>query len=386
MKNEKNALLICSDSDKSQAVSANRIFEIRKKLCSIFKNVIVLSFDGKGDIKFADIGLSKNIFERYPVTIFMLPYIYYKLAKFIRCNHISIVYISSPYFSPLILSPFLKLLGVGVVSEYRDLPEMLYHNKKYEFNNKCVRKLLYFYVKALEAVVYFSSGFSNFVVGVGDESCAILKKKVKVKKIVNIHNGYNLNDYENRFNFDSYKYRKYEIVISLVGTIWPMRDTPSLRGFLKVLNIIARKNNIYVKLNHYGTIKTDLSFFIDSLDSLNYESTRIDDRKILLNRLSKSSFNVLCCSDELVWEPTTTVFDYLIAGRPIVKFGAGAKEVDNILKTENRLSYSFDLLNEIEFVNMLNYLNSLDSYDNDDLSEFYLRKNQCEKLDFEDLL
>ncbi len=382
---KKNALLICSDSDKSQAVSASRIFEIRKRLCSVFEKVIILSFDGKGDINLADIGLSKNLFERYPFTIFMLPYIYYKLARFTRNNSIDIVYISSPYFSAILLLPLFKIVGIRVVSEYRDLPEMLYHNKKYQFNNRFLRGALYFYVKTLEVMVYFFSGFSNLVVGVGDESCAILKKKTKAKNIVNVHNGYNQNDYNNRFKLNDYLYEKNKIIISLVGTIWPMRDTSSLRDFMIVLNKVSKKNNIDVQINHYGSIKTDLTIFINGLDGLKYESSRIDDRESLLNRLSLSSFNLLCCSDDLVWEPTTTVFDYLIAGRPIVKLGNGAKEVDNILKAENRSSYRFNLLNEVDFLNMLNYLNSLDSYDKNDLSGFYLRNNQCEKLDFEDL-
>jgi hypothetical protein len=120
------------------------------------------------------------------------------------------------------------------------------------------------------------------------------------------------------------------ITIALSGSIHAFRDTVELRALLNNLDALAAAGK-EIMLKHYGTLCPSLVTYMKRFKNLNYQAVGFIDRAEYLLQLVKADYQLLVCSNQLVWEPTTTVFDYILTRKPVIFVGMRNNEAYNIL-------------------------------------------------------
>jgi hypothetical protein len=172
---------------------------------------------------------------------------------------------------------------------------------------------------------------SSAVICVGERSCEFQKTKTPriAKNIFNVHNGFYEKDIELVTKMKKHQKKSGSLEIGIAGSIHRFRDTGSLRTVLAKLDAAARSTDI--QIHHWGLLSEKLKEYVDSLKHLKYDCYQMIDRKTYLARIIQCDCVLLACSTSLLWEPTTTVFDYLLLGKPVIFVGNDENEAYRIL-------------------------------------------------------
>lgn len=245
------------------------------------------------------------------------------------------VIISTPMFQ-LCLLIFLFRKRSKIIFDLRDHPNLIYYHKL--STAKGVRLIIIWLEHILRCfLVYSSSRFAKIVLTVGEMSKSFYYKKVPgvcKDKIHNIHNGFNVSDYalirDNKFTINS----NLGCKLCIVGNLHNFRYGHDFNKMIFSLNAI-RDGFDEVCVDHYG--KCD-DLFLDDIKEAKfaYNTKRSVEREVLLKKLGRYDAFILVTSEKLIWEPTTTVFDYVLFNKPVVFIGNRNNEAYKILK-ENKM-------------------------------------------------
>jgi hypothetical protein len=239
----------------------------------------------------------------------------------------NVVIVSLPDYGLLEIVNICHTLGVKCITDLRDQPNLSTVQQK--SNNKF--KNLFIKVKNILQVqyVYRRLKLADYITVVGAASTGIVQEKLN-KIVINVNNGYLMED--KKFvsnNLPNISAVETPIIIGWVGNIHKFRDNIDLRKVLDQLNVLSKHNNVV--LRHWGKCCPELERYIHSKDNLVYENTTNFVRKEFLTELNVCKAFLLSCSDSLIWEPTTSVFDYLLFNKPVIYTGLRNNEAFNIL-------------------------------------------------------
>lgn len=262
-----------------------------------------------------------------------------------------------------------KCAGVPYILDLRDLPDLTTSEQKR------IKPYFWLFIKSWLINLYIKHIARNAlaVLCVGAISTAIIQLKLKdiPTKVVNVHNGFNFNDLRLVRNqtFRAKIGKRDGLVIGCVGNIFNFRDTLDLRNALGQLN--AR--NEAVTLVHWGQVVGSLAAYIRTLPNIKYVSCQPVPREQLLHELHSVDCFLLPCADDLVWEPTTSVFDYILFDKPVIFTGLRNNEAYLILQNTQTQIVETEQLRYFKFQG-----NNIDLKKDDMLlcysREFYLRR------------
>lgn len=219
-------------------------------------------------------------------------------------------------------------LKVPVIYDYRDHPDLIY----YQNSKKSVLKRVIHYVLLNLKERYIFSRFRDAyaILCVGFISTTILQNKNKdLKNIYNCSNGF-LNSDLDSISQDNNSCKKDEYVIGCGGNIYEFRDSKDFRLMIKNLDKLAESNKI--TLLHFGSLSDSLNQYVSKLKNLKYKKHEQVDRDTYLKKLQDVDSLLLVCSDSLIWEPTTTVYDYILYNKPVIYCGLRNNEAYRTLQ------------------------------------------------------
>lgn len=239
------------------------------------------------------------------------------------------IIVSAPPYSLYTIGNIATACQIPVIYDYRDQPDLIYYDKtKNRPWNIPHRWIL---LQLLEKYIYNSFGNAYAVLCVGQTSTSLLQTRLKrLTNIHNCHNGY-LEADSNQLTNSEISKNPNEIVIGWSGSIYDFRDSDDLRDVLQKLDTLSKTRSI--RLIHWGTINKNLGQYIEALTSLQYQPMPPIERPRYLDEIAKTDALLLSCSASLIWEPTTTVFDYLLLNKPVIFTGLRNNEAYQILNT-----------------------------------------------------
>jgi hypothetical protein len=213
---------------------------------------------------------------------------------------------------------------------------------------------------------------------VGVRSCEYQIQKTPLQKAViyNVHNGFEEHDWQRieELHNTTTLQNKGNICIGVAGSIHRFRDTPGLRTVLKCLDEMALKTK--VQIEHWGILSIELTEYLTTLKNISYHKHGMLKRQEYLEEIVQCNLVLLACSDSLIWEPTTTVFDYLLLGKPIIFVGDKGNEAYRILKECDAIVLSNDQLN----TETLSHWAKMSWEPNREIILRYSRENQNKKM------
>lgn len=212
-----------------------------------------------------------------------------------------------------------KHYGVPFILDLRDLPDLTTSEQR-----KLGRPLLWLRLKEwlLNSYIANIARHARALLCVGSIATALVQEKLKKHnvKVVNVHNGFEMHDLAfvqtevpQRLADDSERH----LTVGCVGNIFTFRDTDGLRAVLKRLN--ERKEK--VTLMHWGKMQPELARYVSTLSNIEYVQMQSVPRRTLLTELHRVDCFLLPCSEDLIWEPTTSVFDYILFDKPVIFAG-----------------------------------------------------------------
>jgi hypothetical protein len=238
-----------------------------------------------------------------------------------------LVIISVPDFGLLELVDICDSLGVSTIVDLRDQPDLDYYEYKTTFRLK--KFLYFFYNQWLQSYVYSRMKKANYISVVGALSTAIVQERLQTENIYNVHNGFFEEDRNFVKNLE-HRTQNNIFMIGWVGNIYRFRDTTMLREILLKLDTLAKQR--VIKIVHFGSCHERLQTFIsERLEHVEYSQKQEHERKLFLKELSLCDMFLLSCSDKLIWEPTTSVFDYILFDKPVLFSGLKNNEAYTIL-------------------------------------------------------
>lgn len=266
-----------------------------------------------------------------------------KISKLVRglLSNYDLVIISSPPYSLYEIAYSAKQTGVPYILDLRDLPDLI------KSEQKGTKPQMWLNIKLWLTNKYIQTAARNSeaLLCVGTISTALMQQKLKdtTCRVINLHNGFENKDVERVKNYtqaQALERDKSELVIGCIGNIFRFRDTPNLREVLACLN--RRKER--VTLRHWGKINPELLTYIQGLSNICYVACKKLPRDVLLNELHSVDGFLLACASDLIWEPTTSVFDYILFDKPVIFTGLRNNEAYSILQNSNtRILESEDL-------------------------------------------
>jgi hypothetical protein len=265
-----------------------------------------------------------------------------------------LVIVSVPDFGLLELVDICDSLGVATIVDLRDQPDLDYY--EYKTTLRLKKFLYFFYNQWLQSYVYSRMNKANYISVVGASSTSIVQERLKTPNIYNVHNGFFEEDKNFVKNLEHRTQNNIILTIGWVGNIYRFRDTTMLRDILLKLDILAKQR--VIKIVHFGSCHEGLQTFIsERLEHVEYSQKKEHDRKLFLKELSLCDMFLLSCSDKLIWEPTTSVFDYILFDKPVLFSGLKNNEAYNILcKTGIHIIDSEDVNDSIYEVSKYNYI------------------------------
>jgi hypothetical protein len=120
-----------------------------------------------------------------------------------------------------------------------------------------------------------------------------------------------------------------------------------LRESLSILN----KRGKSVRIKHWGRIGDELNRYLNSFRNIRFQVCKPVPREILLQELHNVDCFLLPCADDLIWEPTTSVFDYILYDKPVIFTGLKNNEAFMILQNTNTDIVEIDQLHDFDFIN-----------------------------------
>ncbi len=251
------------------------------------------------------------------------------------------IIISTPHFNLALLIFIIKNKS-KVILDLRDLPDLYLAQKKKIY--KGFKYLLHWTMyKITELYVLLLAKKVRLVTTVGETSrqCFLSKYKfLKPPLTLNIHNGFEINDLEIIKRIEKAKNESID-KICIVGSLYSFRYSK----YLEKLNDYLSKTKDVVC--HFGKVEKMFADFFNR-DNIKYESMKLLPRKELLVEMSKYKMFVLITSDNIIWEPTTTVFDYVLFNKPILFIGNKNNEAHKILvNNKAKIIYPEDIIENV---------------------------------------
>lgn len=248
-----------------------------------------------------------------------------------------------------------KKVGIPYILDLRDLPDLTTSEQK------GVKPLWWLNIKTWLIFLYIKTIAKSALalLCVGAISAAVMQKKLKgsVCRVINLHNGFEKADLEVvRQHAPVKKAKESELVVGCVGNVYRFRDTEDLRHALAQLN--RRKERII--LRHWGKLCPSLSTYLQGLTNIKYEARATVPRNVLLSELHTVDCFLLACADDLIWEPTTSVFDYILFDKPVIFTGLRNNEAYLILKNTGTHILESDDLATFDFKSRSGSQKSLD--------------------------
>lgn len=221
-----------------------------------------------------------------------------------------------------------RQLNIPYIIDLRDLPDLTTSEQRGR------KSRLWLDAKAAMIFSYIRSTAKNAraLMCVGAISTAIMQQRLRDLscRVLNVHNGFEEKDVDLVLQTHASAQRpprSGELVLACVGNIFRFRDTLSLRDTLARLNQRSDK----VVLKHWGKVEPELEQYLRQFNNLEYLPCPPVSREVLLNEMHAVDAFLLPCADDLIWEPTTSVFDYILFGKPVIYTGLPNNEAFTIL-------------------------------------------------------
>jgi len=270
-----------------------------------------------------------------------------KISNLLRplLNQYDLILVSATPYGLFEVAFVAKSLGIPYVLDLRDLPDLTTSEQKQS------KPFWWLTFKAwlIDKYIKHIAQSARAVLCAGIISTAITQLKLKGvgTKVVNVHNGFNLEDMRLvRDQSAPMVDGAYEgVVIACVGNIYNFRDTLDLRATLARLNDRSDK----ITLLHWGKLSDQLRAYVESLPNIKYVSQKPIPRDLLLYELRNVDCFLLPCADDLIWEPTTSVFDYILFDKPVIFTGLRNNEAYMILESTNTNIVKTCDLNTVDF-------------------------------------
>ncbi|EKO3471159.1 hypothetical protein NTE06_004262, partial [Vibrio fluvialis] len=290
---------------------------------------------------------------------------YYKKKLIELSKNYDLIVLSVPRFSLLY---FFSLSLKGNTKILLDLRDQL---QLQELNRESRDKIFQPLIKILNLIdrKLFSRSlkYVSSIVCVGEYSKNHLitnfKKQAERLPVYNVHNGFLISDLkEIKKNYSRPSLQSHVLNAALVGTISSFRDSFDLRSDLSVLSKQLVKLNKIINLKHWGRITKDLEKYISSLENIEYQPQGFIGRNELLKQINLCSFSILITSTKLKWEPTTTVFDYILSHNPILMLGGRNNEANRIINDVNHQSFFAEEFPELLNLSEISVNENIDKY------------------------
>lgn len=339
----KKALIVCPGYRPNNIVSINRIDEI----CSFLENY----FDV--DISTADLNTSLasndvKIMPRKSLASIQASCWQKENKYFVDLfSGYDLIIISVPEFTYASLVPIGKLVGAKVILDIRDLPDMIYFN--FSNQRRLLRYKRYIMLKLTEKYLSHYAKKADSCLCVGEVSKKILETKFGISAS-NIHNGINDDDLVDFKPFESTIFDGQTIKVALCGSIYGFRTTNELFNLIITLGKFSR---FKIKIVQIGTIDDRFKSFLKGVKGLDCEFLGRLSRTDYFSHLNSCHAAILATSNDLVWEPTTTVFDYILTDKPTIFVGR-AMEAKNILRNSGLEFTDHSELSENRLLRMVN--------------------------------
>ena len=277
------------------------------------------------------------------------------MNNFSHFNIVSNMYgFLSDYFSNyqkiMISMPNFKLIQLldiipcncDVILDYRDQIDFEYHSRVSVYNNNPVKKF----------IAYIDNKYSYFVhskiinrniekiiaiscVGKVAKDSFTHRISVRGPKILNIHNGFNACDTQIIGKNIPNNVGKGIINIGISGSIYDFRCSKDVGVLLEKISLVAENKNIKVEIRHWGLACERFLKLVNKFHNIYYVQLERMDRKEYLKQILNVDYVWLLCSDTIKWEPTTSVFDYILFQKPILYTGFKQNEAINVLNECN---------------------------------------------------
>lgn len=332
--------------------------------------VDILKFGEKTNLDGHVKTIDKRLFAKLTTTIMNSKKIKNLLSDTIKQYDCCIV--SAPPYNIYEIGKIATDLNIPVIYDYRDQPDMIYFEKIKQ--NQLIKPIRWSRLKLTETYIYSKFKKAYAIMCAGNTSTSLLQNKFKnLNNIYNVGNGFNLSDMALITSFNNKK-NKIEFFIGCGGNLYDFRDTNSLRVLLAKIDLLS--GNKEVSLLHWGKLSESLEEYIKTLKNIIYVQKEPLDREKYLIELSKVDIFLLACSDNLIWEPTTTVYDYIMYDKPILYSGLKNNEAWNTLESANKIILTHETLNSID----LDDDNNKQEKHNNSCPEKYSREYQYKSL------
>lgn len=356
-------LFVCNFFNNPNKVSSQRTTHLVNSLKDKGLDVEVL-VSGEKD-SFESSVMTLNEAKTSNTLSFILNYFYYKKKLIELSKNYDLIVLSVPRFSLLY---FFSLSLKGNTKILLDLRDQL---QLQELNRKSRDKMFQPLIKILNLIdrKLFSRSlkYVSSIVCVGEYSKNHLitnfKKQAERLPVYNVHNGFLISDLkEIKKNYSRPSLQSHVLNAALVGTISSFRDSLDLRSDLSVLSRQLVKLNKIINLKHWGRITKDLEKYISSLENIEYQPQGFIGRNELLKQINLCSFSILITSTKLKWEPTTTVFDYILSHNPILMLGGRNNEANRIINDVNHQSFFAEEFPELLNLSEISVNENIDKY------------------------
>jgi hypothetical protein len=239
-----------------------------------------------------------------------------------------LILVSTPPYNLCEIAIAAKRANVRYILDLRDQPDLITSEQK----RGKLPLWLSLKLWITEQYLINTAKYSLALLCVGSISTALMQQKLSrhSTKVINVHNGFNLLD--KQIVRDSAPFTpsffSEKLIIGCVGSLYNFRDTTDLRKVLRHLN--EREGG--ATLRHWGKIGAALYEFLWHLPNIRYIECPSIPREELLQELHSVDCFLLACSDDLIWEPTTSVFDYILFDKPVIFTGLRNNEAFCILE------------------------------------------------------
>lgn len=337
-------LMACPLFPPDTGVSTLRMKSFYDQFCAQGHDVEVLKLgektDFSGNTKLIDRSLFRSFFSslllRWKIRAVVSPLL----------TRYDLVLVSATPYQLYSIAHCAKLAGVPFLLDLRDLPDLT------NSEQKGMKHPLWLSLKSWLIDLYIKdiARHSVALLCVGAIATAFTQLKLKgiPTRVVNVHNGFDLSDLKLvRDSAPPVVERETGLVVGCVGNIHNFRDTNDLRTTLSRLNQRAEP----VTFLHWGKAGGTLLTYIYTLKNIKYVACQPVPRATLLKELHRLDCFLLACAEDLIWEPTTSVFDYILYDKPVIFTGLRNNEAYCILKnTQTRIisageikNFDFDL-------------------------------------------
>lgn len=293
---------------------------------SLKHKVQIMTFGDVTDMKNDIMTIEQNLFSSFVKTILSRK----KITKILlpSLSGYDCIFVSAPPYGLYEVGSIASSLNIPVIYDYRDQPDLIYYEKTR--NKKWLKPIRWVMLKLLETYIYSRFKSAYAILCAGQMSAALLQDKFKKSSnIYNVGNGFEKKDLELVKSFHT-EMKSDGIIIGWGGSIYDFRDTDDLRQLIYTLDSISDRRPTTIK--HWGKLSPALKKYIGQMKSLKYEYHEPISREIYLKELSQVDVFLLACSDTLIWEPTTTVYDYILFNKPVLYCGLNNNEAYNTMQ------------------------------------------------------